>query len=613
MVNMKTLRQTLLITCVLILGLCNDALCIWGAEKETSTPKVTAEIDLYKTFANHPIQGTISVTHNNNVPVDASSFRMDGNPLKVVATKTVKLSPNNPLEISFYRFTLPGKPQGLYVLPEISVSVGGKVYRSFQTTYEVTGAEPRAIADVATLRMEASVEGATPLYPGQRARFIYRFYFTGNIELMTEFLPLLEATGFLKIGDKQIIDFVEGGVSVEEAVQEVQAIKPGDFQFPASYIEGYAYHEDIMQKRIYQQMKLRAETQPMTVTVAAFPEVGKPPSFNGAVGQYTMQASLLTRGEITVDNKIELAIDITGTGELSTVLLPDLKTVLQGALRLSDLPSVGEVKGQTKRFIVELYPLSTAIAEIPSIEFSFFDPQNNRYTTIQSIPIPIKVVPAAKKTKKTSAEKEPAPLREPLPAKETPSPPAKEKAPTKESVPIKESAPAKEDSQAKIQEQMHPLQTFLSQPEAIEIEGNYPLTSSNLRPLVFGTWGVFWLIPLGILLILLQLGYQQYVMQQKKIVKPKSSEQVFQELLQTPPKTPKFYQLLNQAFLMRLVEKGELKSADLPPEQLSKEGVQGSVRAFLCDVEQKRFAGKEEGSVENLLKEAYNLFKRLRQ
>lgn len=604
---MKTLRHTLLIACLLILGFFNDALCIWGAEKETSTPKVTAEIDLYKTFANHPIQGTISVTHNSNVPVDQSSFRINGDPLKVEAAKTVKVSPNDPLEILLYRFTLPGKPQGLYVLPEISVSIGGKVYHSFQTTYEVTGAEPRAIEDVATLRMEASVEGATPLYPGQRTRFIYRFYFTGNIELMTEFLPLLEATGFLKIGDKQVKDLVEGGVSVQEASQEVQAIKPGDFQFPASYIEGYAYHEDIMQKRIYQQMKLRAETPPITVTVAAFPEVGKPPSFNGAIGQYTMQTTLLTRGEITVDNKIELAIDITGTGELSTVQLPDLRTVLQGALRLSDLPSVGEVKGQTKRFIVELYPLSTVVTEIPSIEFSFFDPQSSRYTTVQSIPIPIKVVPAAaKKTKKTPAEKEPAPLRE--------SPPTKEPTlPAKENAPIKESVPPIEDAQAKTQEQGHPWQTFLSQPEAIEIEGNYPLSSSNLRPLYFGTWGVFWLIPFGLLLILLQLGFQQYLMQQKKIVKPKSSEQVFQELLHTPPKTPKFYQLLNQAFLMRLVEKGELKSSDLPPEQLSKAGIQGSVRAFLCEVEQKRFAGKEEDSVENLLNETKNLFNRLRQ
>jgi hypothetical protein len=588
----------------------STALLAWGIANDALTPKVTAEIDLYKTYANQPIQVTVSVTHLNNAAIDPASFLMEGKPIKAEFVKSVKISPNEPLEVAIYHTTLPGQPQGLYILPEISVKVGGKVYQSFQTTYEVTGTEPRAVTDNATLRMNANVEGAQPLYPGLRARFVYRFFFTGNIELKTEVLPLLEAEGFLKIGDKQVKDSVENGVSIQEAYQEVQAVKPGEFKFPASYVEGFAYQEDIFHKRVYQQNKLRAEAPAITVVVAPFPEAGKPLSFNGAIGQFKMDVTLLTGGEVSVDNKVQLRVDISGEGDLSTVLLPDLSTTFNDVFRLSDLPQVGEVKGNTKHFIVDVYPLSTAITEIPSIEFSFFDPSNSRYTTLNSKPIPIKVVPLKSSKSRTSTQAKP--ISTPKVTPQVIDNTAKKTTPSKETTSHKEPSQNKENFQVKDDSQVDQWQTTLKKPAAIEIEGNYPLTFSNLENLTFGTWNWLWLIPIGIAFLLLQLGLQKYLAQQKNIVKPKSSEEIFQEFLQTPSKTPAFYHLLNKTFLTRLVERGELPSADILPEQLSKDGIQGSVRAFLCEVEQRRFAGKEEGTLDGILREAKALFNQLK-
>lgn len=555
---------------------------VWGQGYETPV-KITAEIDLYKTYENHPLQGTITITHNAKLPIDESSFKMEGSPLKVEAIKTVKVSPNDPIQLSLYKFLLPGKPRGLYVLPEISVSVGGQVYHSIQTTYEVTGAEASPVQNTAALRLDASVEGATPLYPGQRVNLVYRFYYTGDIELTDENLPLLEAKGFQKIGDKKIKDSVEGSFSVQEITQEVQATEPGNYTFPASAIEGYAYQDDILGKRNYQQPKLRAEAPAITVTVLPFPTTGKPASFNGAVGEYTIRTSLLTPPTVTVDDKMQLAIDISGDGVFSTIPLPNLDSLSHGLFRLSDLPPVGEVQGNIKRFTVELYPLSTAITEIPSIEFSFYDPLIDKYSTIHSDPISIKVVP---KRERGTQESKGGLQKEPQGAEQHPS------------------------SEGK-QDRSKAFQEALAQPAPIEIEANYPLAQSDLRSLYFGTWSVWWLIPFGILLLLLQYFLKDYLIKKRSEVKPKTSEELFQELQKAPPNTPQFYELLNKSFLLRLKERGYIPSSNISPEQLPEKGPTGQVRTFLFNLEQKRFASKEEIPTEQLLQQAKLLFREI--
>lgn len=550
------------------------------AQGTDGSVKVTAEIDLYKTYENHPLQGTITVTHNAKQLVDEASFKMEGTPIKVEAVKSVKVSANDPIQLSLYKFLLPAKPRGLYVLPEITVSVGGKVYHSIQSTYEVTGAETSPIQNTAALRLDASVEGATPLYPGQRVNFVYRFYYTGDIELTEESLPLLEAKGFQKIGDKRVKDSVEGGFSVQEITQEVQAIDAGTFTFPASAIEGYAYQDDILGKRNYQQPKLRAEAPPITVSVLPFPATGKPESFNGAIGEYTIRTSLLTPPTVTVDDKMQLAIDISGDGVFSTIPLPELKSLSNGLFRLSDLPPVGEVQGNVKRFTVEIYPLSTAIREIPSIEFSFYDPLIDKYSTVRSNPISIKVLPNREKEVQTTNKTE-------LPTEQQKSAPS--------------TAPSEDHSKA--------FQEALALPSGIEIEANYPLVPSDLRSPYFGTWNVLWLIPLGIVLLLLQYFLKNYLIKKGSQVKAKSSEDLFKELLHTPPDTPQFYALLNKSFLVRLKERGHISSADIPPEQLSEKGPTSHVRTFLLNVEQKRFASREEIHSELLLEQAKAIFK----
>jgi hypothetical protein len=587
--------------------------------------QINSEINIYSAYENQPLEGTITITHDTSAPIEADSFTMDGAKIKVDPVKTVKISPN--LELAIYNFTLPGKPKGLYMLPAISVKIGGKSYQSVASSYEVMDAqsnpsspkEPSAPSEPsspsvtsqqapppATLILKAEVNGTNPLYPGQRAWLVYKFYFKGSIALTTETLPLLDAKGFEKVGDKQIKNYQENGLDVQEIDQEIQAVNPGTYTFPGSTIEGYVYSENSAKKRVYYKPKLSTSTEPVTINVAAFPTQGRPSTFNGAVGEYTFQTSLLTPSTVAINDKMRLAINIGGIGEISTVDLPDI-SILKSFFRMSDLPIAGEVKNNTKTFIVEIYPLSTAIKEIPALTFSFFNPSIGRYDTVYSEAIPIKVQ-ENKVIQKEEPKEKPAIKNESV----IPKAP-EENIPPKPVVSQPETQTQSPSNQKPIESNKEKIPNEIAKPGAIEISGNYPLTSSDLKNLTFGTWNVMWVIPGGILIILLQIVLREYLRKMQSIVKKKSSGEIFFEAMKAPHGSGEFFQKLNQAFLLRLSENGLITNPEMAVDDLPREGKAGEVRAFLAGIEEKRFTGNMAFLNEAFFNNAKSLFAKINE
>lgn len=555
------------------------------AQENDSVVEIRAEIDPYKAFENHPLQGTITVTHDMNNPIDTSSFQMNGTPLKADLVKTVRISPEDTLVISIYQFERPGQSHGTYSLPKIGVKIGSKMYYSLTSTYEVQGAAP-ALTDQATskpvLELKAGVEGPSPLYPGQHTLFIYRFYFSGDIELVSEVLPLLDAKGFVKVGEKQIKDSQQSGLNIQEIVQEVQAKEPGTFVFPESSAEGYAYKEDLLKNRTYIQPKLQTKVLPITVVVNAFPAENKPATFNGASGQFALQVSLLTPSTMMAEDKILLAIDISGAEGLDSVTAPDLsKSGFKRFFRLGDLPSVGTVNGNTKRFTVELYPLTSAIKTIPPVFFSYFDSANSRYVTLKSDPIPIDI-------KQSSPEKLPEKQKEQAPAIEP-----EKNIPEVKPTPIPLPVPAEE--------------TKIYKPEPIEISGNLPLTSADLFDKTFGTWKSLWYIPFGTIFIGVLVFLRKYAPKKLMEAKQIHSTDLLKTASQVPGDSAQFYQLIQDALMLSLVEKGEIASKDISVHDLPAEGHAGIVKAFLSDIEVHRYTRTVPLSPQEVLKKAKTL------
>lgn len=564
-----------------------------GCPLYAQTVQVSAEIET-EAYENEPLKGTLSVTHQKQESVDTNSFSLGKKNLPVELVQEVQIAPNNPLTLSIYRFYLPAQPQGLYALPTISVHVGRKSYQSPMSSYTVkrrteapSMTTPSASSPVPStstspispslpdgkaaspvLRLEARVSGSNSLYPGQRTTLAYTYYFSGNIALTTETLPLLDATGFIKIGEKEIKDFSQGALSVREIAQQIEAIKPGTYSFGPSLIEGRAYTEDIPGRPVYAADKLSAEAPPVTITVNPFPKENQPASFNGAVGHYAFAASLLSPATVTEGDEMSVSLKISGTGNLKNVQPPDLccQPGYSGFFRLSDLPPSEEIEGDTKTIVVKLQPLNPFIQSLPSIEFSFFDPDTASYIVLHSEPIPIHVAPSKNVPSATQSGATPAPSsKEPL------TPPS-------------------------------------TSPKPIEIETIFSLSKGDLYNKLFGTWWALAILPAGLGWLLYQRNLQKYLEWKKTQIPPVTSQSLFQKAFAKQGKC--HFAALEQALRLALVERGLLSSIDDP---LPQEGLCGEVKNFWETLEEKRFGGKENVPIEEVRRASEQLLNKIYQ
>lgn len=395
-----------------------------------ATNNVDAEVQWDSIYANTPYTVTISVTHDSGDKIDPSSFTANNKKINPVFVKSVKMSVSSPLEISIYTIEMPGMPQGLQILPTFSVKMNGTVYSSIPSGFEVKAAPPPvqstpplsekpqapvqqkpivspspsvvAATSQPTLKLEPVFTGTIPLYPGQRFYVGYRYLYNTSVDLSEEKLPLLEAKGFKKIGDKQIDNGIEQGSSVTQVVQQVESELPGKYIFPGSQIVGYAYKLDTKGQKLYDKTPLSSNLPSFEIQVLPFPAEGKPASFQGAIGNFDFYAKLMSSSNVQVGDKIQLQLTVTGTGELEQLLPPDLccQPGFSGFFKPSDLPPVTKIQGNTKTFLLELFVQNSDITSIPPIEFSFFNPTTKAYEKKVSSSIPLHVT-ASEKTEIT--------------------------------------------------------------------------------------------------------------------------------------------------------------------------------------------------------------------
>lgn len=584
------------------------AICCLIACSGQAYAEVKVDVDLATEFnESEPLSGTVIVSHPSSEAVDIKSFKLDNHPLQVELQKEEPMTTGD-LTLSFYRFTQSPQPKGIYILPRIKVRVGKQDYQSIPRTYVIKQGRapqtpspanrtppssagsyqpppPASSAAEQFLKLEAFVNGPQELYPSQRTVVGYRYFYNVNIETTREILPLLDAEGFIKIGDKTIKQEENGGINAQQVEQTIEAHKPGEYDFGPSFLDGRPYTTGPLGQRTYGSQSLTSTVPAVKIQVLPFPEAGKPPSFKGALGNFIWKVSLNSPSAVHVGDEVKLLIEVTGAGNLDSVNLPELccQPGMSGLFSLSDLPAVGQISDDTKRFDVKLRPLSTSLKAIPSFEFSSFDPDTRSYVTSTTDSILLNVMPS---------KQEGTPSIKPNASSATRS--------SSESVAI----PAEV-----MTPQAPPLQAEAAA-SAIEIESLYPLKSEDLENLTLGTWWSLLLIPFGLAAILFQLNISKYLEEMKLQPKALSGAQVLANAEAAPAGSTERYFLISQALLMRLEEMGLIPSSNIAPEALSSEGLTGKVRTFLCDMQEKRYTGQQLKE-EILISEAKALFEEL--
>jgi hypothetical protein len=137
--------------------------------------------------------------------------------------------------------------------------------------------------------------------------------------------------------------------------------------------------------------------EPTTVNVQALPTVNQPDSFTGAIGDFAIKV-YTDRTDTEVGEPIMLSIEISGKGNFDRINGPTIPE--SDNWRCYDPESKFEPHSEnntlrgTKRFDYVMIPNKSGSLEIPKLEFTYFEPNTKKYTTLDSPPITIKVNPS---------------------------------------------------------------------------------------------------------------------------------------------------------------------------------------------------------------------------
>ena len=150
----------------------------------------------------------------------------------------------------------------------------------------------------------------------------------------------------------------------------------------------------------YEHKEIQIASKPLELEVLPLPREGRPESFNGAVGSFEFAAEISTNN-VAVGDPITLTVTIDGKGKLEALKMPELTAPGWDSFR--QYPENSQVNYRrnmtgSATFEKVVIPENDGITELPTLEFSYFDPELEAYRTHGQPPIPITVTPNLNRT-----------------------------------------------------------------------------------------------------------------------------------------------------------------------------------------------------------------------
>jgi oxygen tolerance protein BatD len=142
------------------------------------------------------------------------------------------------------------------------------------------------------------------------------------------------------------------------------------------------------------------DSKPVTIHVRPLPDAGKPADFSGAVGKYTIMASVDSK-EVDTGDAALLSVVVKGSGNLPVVNAPQVNwPVNMESYDVSSKENIDKTKAPlsgSKTFTYSFICSQPGKYIIPTVSMNYFDPVTKTYRTIETDPLNIQVNHAMKK------------------------------------------------------------------------------------------------------------------------------------------------------------------------------------------------------------------------
>ena len=139
----------------------------------------------------------------------------------------------------------------------------------------------------------------------------------------------------------------------------------------------------------------KVQSQKVTIEVKPLP-AGAPESFNGAVGRFTLDATLPPE-RIAANSASTYTVKISGTGNLTLVQAP--KLTLPTSFEQYNVKTTESINTSAagisgyRQFEYPFIARAEGTYPVEPVEFTYFDPERMEYTTLRSKPLTLDVTP----------------------------------------------------------------------------------------------------------------------------------------------------------------------------------------------------------------------------
>ncbi len=356
------------------------------------------------------VEFTMNKDGDNFQPPDFEGFRVIMGPSQSISSSWI----NGVRTYSkTYVYTLAPTARGSYTIKQATIVINGETYKSLPEKVTVTAAvdnpsDEKNVDDIAgeNLHLVAEVSKTDP-YLNEPVSVVYKLYVSPAINV-SDFRPLdnpkynnfwsqdlplnrytVENTTYngkpyRYVILKRVVLYPQkdGKLEIEPLSLDVTLDVPTD-------------KRDFFGRRTYTQTNMTVSAGRRSINVKPLPKYGQPEAFTGAVGKFEFSVST-SKKALNAAESLQAKVTVKGKGNMKLFQLPEpsLPSALEvyepefkENIRTSLSGMQGEVSNQ-----YTIVPAYRGKYPIPSISFSYFDPETERYESINSEEITINVL-----------------------------------------------------------------------------------------------------------------------------------------------------------------------------------------------------------------------------
>ena len=363
--------------------------------------------ELSFTFSGESLNGLDNLT-----PPDMSNFIILSGPNQSTSIQFVNGVSSASKTFTYY---LKAKTPGTITIGGASIDYGGKVYKSNPISVEIVkGApqgekkkeEPSVDSEIAENLFVKAFADKRKVYQGEQVTITYKLYTRLNIASQMSVSKLPQYQGFWAeeletpkniIFSTETVDGRQFRVGVLKKVALfpnqsgelsvtpfelnvpvlVQKKKRSNSIFDDFFTDPFGRGETV---------DYSAKSNTLKINVLPLPGNGKPESFNGVVGDFTLNSSI-DKNRTKANEPVSLKINIRGNGNIKLVDVSEVN--LPPGVEKYD-PKVSEEINRTNKIsgkkTIEylIVPRTPGAKKIPGIAFSFFNPIKKSYVTLNT-------------------------------------------------------------------------------------------------------------------------------------------------------------------------------------------------------------------------------------